>query len=210
MARIVSHNTLTFQKFQLGMAAVRDGVGKGIQQIHAAAIRSLYVKGRKLFRERTNVPPYSRYDRSDSTATVGGTPYRKGARATTRFKFGDGKAFEARIIDEKGISGFGWPVRAQADAITDHAWRVVEFGTDKIKMPAHVWMNAAGVVAPSGEGAALRYTRLAPISSRAIPKPGSRFVGKHVLEDALDMVAKDMPEKYRALVVREHQRQFGG
>jgi hypothetical protein len=206
MARIVSRNRLAFDRFHFGMAAVKDGIEKGIQQIHAAAIRSLYVEGRKLFKERTNVPPYSRYDRSEATATLGGSPYRPEARASGRFKFGKGQAFEARIIDEKGISGFGWPVVSQADAVTDRAWRVVEFGASSIKMPSHVWRNASGTVGPFGDS---RFPRLSPISSRAIARP-TKFVAKHVLEDALDNVAKDMPEKYRVLVTREHQRRFGG
>lgn len=198
-----------FRRFNGAIVAIDDGVQEGVLQVHAGAIRSLYSHGRKLWKERTNVSPYARFDRSDARG------FHRRTRATGRFKFGSGQAFQARTINENNIQGFGWDLD-QADLITDRAWRVQEFGIARVKMPRGVWLNAAGKRGPAGDAA---FTRFSPAKPGKEPTKGKRkrarkdeevrrpfwlstnpVIGKKVLQDSIKIVAEELPRDYRIMI----------
>lgn len=195
-------------RFKSAYNAAIEDTTRSLRGVHTNAIKKLYARSEQLFRERTGRPPYTSVDRTSTSATHGGTQYRRQARATGRFTFGPGRTFRGNLINENNglITGVGYPIMSVADARTDGAWRALEFGMSFIRMPAGVWRDFAGNIAPTREPSSA-YPVFTPTSRVARPRR-SFILDKRFLRDAFDQVVNELDGDYQRIVDRDWRGRF--
>jgi hypothetical protein len=165
---------------------ISEGVPRGTRHINKEVLRSMYRTAASIFEESILRPATS--------VTAGGQSYRAGSRATGNFTFGDNQTFQGVLIDNGPVQGLGFPDIQTADQRTDRAWRVLEEGTDSMRMPVGSWRDPGGNRVPWGAG-----------SDDAFHPGGSRFVevsgieAKRFIQGAVDGGVEALGKAYSQL-----------
>lgn len=190
-------------EFKHAYARAVNDTKKNLARAHAGMSAKLYKDAEQLFTERTGSPPWSRFDRSDVSVTRGGMAYRERSRATGRFTFGPGGAFQARHFREESgaIQGISWPDPQQADKYTrtgssQGAWRALEFGLSAVTMPGGLWADSNGNITRRTDPA---YNIFWPAKNKGMFMVGG-ITPKYFLRDSFTAMIERAPREYNIVI----------
>jgi len=138
----------------------------------------------------------------------------RGGRETGNFTFGvkGGGAFQGRVVNEDGMTGFGWPDIATADAHTNGIWRVLEFGlkgTEKRPSVLSGFGNLSYLKKTGTHRLPKGYSFTTKTPATAVmypwkkrqPQVGSGIEGKHFIEGAWVATESTVAERYKRAVI---------
>jgi hypothetical protein len=175
---------------------ISEGVPRGTRYINREVLSSMYRTAASIFEASIQRP--------STSVTAGGQSYRAGSRATGNFTFGDGQTFQGEIIDNGPVQGIGFPNINVADQRTNRAWRMLEEGSDSMRIPVGTWRDPGGRTVPWGAGSddtfhpgARRFMEASGIQAKLFIQ-GAIDGGVEVLGRAYSQLADDLSD----LVIR--------
>lgn len=166
---------------------VAEGVTRGVRAANKQALKDLYQYSAQFFEESIERPATS--------VTAGGRAYRAGDRATGNFTFGDSGTFKGHLFESGPVQGIGFPDIERADQRTDKAWRVLEQGTESLRMPSGFWRDAGGNRVPPTLGGDDEFH---PAGGRGF-REVSGITAKWFIRDAISLVREELELEYKII-----------